>query len=63
MRIPDLHTIFELVPDINISSSKHTPISSITITNVETKNNNKDVEIHLSLNSGKVIDMKNNNTF
>ena len=57
------YTIFEPLPDIDASSTKSTPVSSMTVTNKETNNHNDDVEIHFPLCSEKLMNMQNRDNF
>ena len=64
------YTIFKPLPNIDDSSSKNSPLSSVTIANVEIKDHNntavvrdEGIEAHLSLNPDKLIHMQNDDTF
>ena len=55
------YTIFELLADINVSSNKSTPVSSVTVTIIETNNHrsvmvdhDENIEIQLLLIPVKV---------
>ena len=60
----DGYVILELLPDINFSSNKGTPVPSVIVGNTVTNDENnamvdhdEDVEIHLLLNSQWQVNM------
>ena len=62
--------MFETLPDIHVDSSKHIPIPFVGISNTYAINysnvqneNDKNTEIHLSLSSKELTDIRNDNTF
>ena len=56
------YTVFESLWDTNIRSSKRTPVSSITVANIETNYQDEDVKIHFAQLT-KFIDIQNNESF
>ena len=64
------YALFEQLPDIHVSSSKHNPVQPVNISNINATNenvvqnkDNENTEIHLSLSTEELIDGQNNDTF